>query len=79
MQWGIRNKPIAPRPPWQNGFAERLIRSIRRECLDHTIIFGEAHLRRGLTSYASHYNDIRAHRALRRMRRFIASFSASAS
>ena len=49
---GIRDKPIAPRSPWQNGFAERLIGSIRRECLDHTIIFGEAHLRRVLRSYA---------------------------
>jgi transposase InsO family protein len=42
---GIRDKPIAPRSPWQNGFAERVIGSIRRECLDHVIIFGEAHLR----------------------------------
>jgi hypothetical protein len=38
-------KPIAPRSPWQNGFAERLIASIRRECLDHVIVYGEAHLR----------------------------------
>ena len=43
---GIRDKPIAPASPWQNGFAERLIGSIRRECLDHTIVSGEAHLRR---------------------------------
>ena len=43
---GIRDKPIAPASPWQNGFAERLIGSIRRECLDHIIVFGEAHLRR---------------------------------
>jgi transposase InsO family protein len=42
---GIRDHPIAPRSPWQNGHAERLIGSIRRECLDHVIIFGEAHLR----------------------------------
>src|SRR4051812_38311467 len=63
---GIRDKPIAPRSPWQNGFAERLIGSIRRECLDHTIIFGEAHLRRVLTSYASYYNEIRTHRALQK-------------
>jgi transposase InsO family protein len=42
---GIRDKPTAPASPWQNGFAERLIGSIRRECLDHVIIRGEAHLR----------------------------------
>src|SRR5438552_6805434 len=44
---GIRDKPIAPASPWQNGVAERLIGSIRRECLDHIIVLGEAHLRRG--------------------------------
>jgi transposase InsO family protein len=43
---GIRDKPIAPASPWQNGFAERLIGSIRRECLDHIIVLGEEHLRR---------------------------------
>ena len=43
---GIRDKPTAPASPWQNGFAERLIGSIRRECVDHFIILGEAHLRR---------------------------------
>src|SRR3954451_2267626 len=63
---GIRDKPIAPRSPWQNGFAERLIGSVRRECLDHTIVFGEAHLRRLLISYASYYNEIRTHRALQK-------------
>ena len=42
---GIRDKPIAPASPWQNGFAERLIGSIRRECVDHFIVLGEAHLR----------------------------------
>jgi transposase InsO family protein len=61
---GIRDKPIAPRSPWQNGFAERLIGSVRRECLDHVIVFGEAHLRRVLRSYANYYNDIRTHRSL---------------
>jgi transposase InsO family protein len=49
---GIQDKPIAPASPWQNGFAERLIGSIRRECLDHIIVSGEAHLRRILNSYA---------------------------
>jgi transposase InsO family protein len=47
---GIRDKPIAPVSPWQNGIAERLIGSIRRECLDHVIVLGEAHLRRILKS-----------------------------
>ena len=42
---GIRDKPIAPASPWQNAFAERLIGSIRRECVDHIIVLGEAHLR----------------------------------
>jgi Integrase core domain len=49
---GIRDKPIAPASPWQNGLAERLIGSIRRECLDQVIVLGEAHLRRILKSYA---------------------------
>jgi Integrase core domain len=61
---GIRDKPIVPASPWQNGFAERLIGSIRRECLDHAIICGEAHLRRVLKSYADYYNRFRTHRSL---------------
>src|SRR5438034_3608220 len=52
---GIRDKPIAPGSPWQNGFAERLIRSIRRECVDHIVVLGETHLRRVLKSYATYY------------------------
>jgi hypothetical protein len=56
---GIRDKPIAPASPWQNGFAERLIGSIRRACLDHVIVLGEAHLRRILRSYADYYNGFR--------------------
>jgi transposase InsO family protein len=48
---GIRDRPTAPRSPWQNGYAERLIGSIRRECLDHVIVFGERHLRQLLRSY----------------------------
>jgi transposase InsO family protein len=51
---GIRDKPIAPGSPWQNGYAERLIGSIRRECLDHMIVFGEAHLRRTLGEFAAY-------------------------
>jgi len=61
---GIRDKPIAPASPWQNGFAERLIGSIRRECLDHIIVLGEEHLRRILKNYADYYNGVRTHRAL---------------
>jgi transposase InsO family protein len=61
---GIRDKPIAPGSPWQNGFAERLIGSIRRECVDHFIVLGEAHLRRILRAYARYYNEIRTHRSL---------------
>jgi transposase InsO family protein len=63
---GIGDKPTAPASPWQNGFAERLIGSIRRECLDHVVVFGEAQLRRILRSYAHYYNDIRTHRSLDR-------------
>src|SRR3979409_411876 len=61
---GIRDKPTAPASPWQNGFAERLIGSIPRECLDHVIVLGEAHLRRILKSYPHYYNGVRIHRSL---------------
>src|SRR6202049_2203721 len=61
---GIRDKPIAPASPWQNGFAERLIGSIRRECVDHVIVLGEARLRRILKFYARYYNETRTHLAL---------------
>jgi transposase InsO family protein len=61
---GIRDKPIAPGSPWQNGFAERLIGSIQRECVDHIVVLGETHLRRVLKSYARYYNEIRTHRSL---------------
>jgi transposase InsO family protein len=61
---GIRDKPTAPVSPWQNGFAERLIGSIRRECVDHIIVMGEVHLRRILRSYVDYYNGVRTHRSL---------------
>ena len=61
---GIRDKPIAPSSPWQNGFAERLIGSIRRECVDHINVLSEAHLHRILKSYARYYNGVRTHRSL---------------
>jgi len=61
---GIRDRPTAPRSPWQNGHVERLIGSIRRECLDHVIVLGEAHLRRILAAYADYYNGTRTHLSL---------------
>ena len=61
---GIRDRPITPASPWQNGFAEWLIGSIRRESVDHMIVLGEAHLRRILKSYANYYNGVRTHRSL---------------
>ena len=61
---GIRDKPIAPASPWQNGFAERLIGSIRRKAVDHFLVLGEEHLRRILRAYARYYNEIRTHRSL---------------
>ena len=50
---GIRDRPISPGSPWQNGYAERLIGTLRRECLDQVVIFGEAHLRRILSGRAA--------------------------
>jgi transposase InsO family protein len=61
---GIRDHPTAPRSPWQNGHAERLIGSIRRECLDHIVVLGEAHLCRIFAAYADYYNEVRTHPSL---------------
>ena len=61
---GIRDRPTSPRSPWQNGCAERLIGSIRRECLDHVVVFGERHLRHVLLSYLKYYNEVRTHLSL---------------
>ena len=58
---GIREVPTAPRAPWQNPFVERVIGSIRRECLDHLLILNEAHLRRLLRGYIGYYNTARPH------------------
>jgi putative transposase len=63
---GIEEVIIAPRSPWQNPFTERVIGSIRRDCLDHVIIFNEAHLRRILYSYFAYYHESRAHLSLER-------------
>ena len=59
---GIRDHPTSPRSPWQNGYAERLIGSIRRECLDHIVVFGER--RHILMSYMDYYNEVRTHLSL---------------
>jgi transposase InsO family protein len=56
---GIRDRPTAPRSPWQNAYAERLIGSIRREVLDHVIVLGEGHLRQVLLSYMTYHNEAR--------------------
>ena len=61
---GIRDRPIAPRSPQQDAYVERLIGSVRRECTDHVIVFGESHLRRIMSAYASYYNQARTHLAL---------------
>jgi len=61
---GIRDRPIAPRSPWQNPYVERLIGTLRRECLDHVLIFGERHLHRVLALYSVYYNETRTHLGL---------------
>jgi transposase InsO family protein len=61
---GIRDKPISAGSPWQNSYAERLIGTIRRECVDHMIVLGEAHLRRVLVEFAAYYNGSRIHHSL---------------
>jgi transposase InsO family protein len=63
---GIRDRPIAARSPWQNGYAERLIGSIRRDCLDHVVVFGEQHLWHLLNSYQEYYNKVRPHLSLQK-------------
>lgn len=60
----IIDTPTAPRSPWQNGYVERVIGSVRRECLDHIIPWDERHLRRILKSYVSYYNKARTHLSL---------------
>jgi transposase InsO family protein len=61
---GIREVRIAPHAPWQNPFVERVIGSIRRECLDHIVVLSERHLRRLLHTYLAYYNTVRPHQAL---------------
>jgi len=61
---GIEEVLSAPRSPWQRAYVERVIGSIRRECLDHVIVLGEASLRRTLTSYFAYYHEWRTHLSL---------------
>jgi Integrase core domain len=61
---GIRDRPTAPRSPWQNAYAERLIGSIRREALDHVVVLGERHLRHVLLSYMAYHNEALTHLSL---------------
>jgi transposase InsO family protein len=63
---GIRDWPISPGSPWQNGIAERLIGTLRRECLDHIIVIGECQLRCVLSAYAIYYIQTRPHRLLQK-------------
>ena len=61
---GIRDRPISARSPWQNGYVERLIGSIRQDCLDHVVVLGERHLRHLFQSYQKYHNDVRTHLSL---------------
>ena len=61
---GIEEVLTAPRSPWQNPFVERLIGSIRRDCLDHVIVLDEDHLRCILVSYFDYYHEARTHLSL---------------
>jgi hypothetical protein len=61
---GVKEVVTAARSPWQNAYVERIIGSVRRECLDHVIIFGERHLRGVLSSYFQYYHKTRTHLAL---------------
>ena len=63
---GIEQVVTARRSPWQNPYVERLIESIRRECLDHVIVLNERHLKRILQSYFEYYHGSRTHLSLNR-------------
>ena len=70
LAMGIRDRPTARRSPWQNAHVERVIGSIRHECLDHMIVRSEEHLRRVLNAYTLYYNSTRTHLSLGKMRHF---------
>ena len=61
---GIEEVPMAPQLPWQNPYCERVIGSIRRDCLDHVIVLNETHLHRILTEYLDYYHNSRCHLSL---------------
>jgi transposase InsO family protein len=65
---GMRDRPISPGSPWQNPYVERLIGTVRRECLDRMLVFGEAHCGKFFLlmrpAYAAYYNEVRTHLAL---------------
>ena len=61
---GIEDLPTSPRSPWQNGYCERVVGTLKRECLDHTIVFGERHARRVLLKYLDYYHGSRTHLGL---------------
>jgi transposase InsO family protein len=61
---GINEVLIAPRSPWQDAYVERVIGSVRRECLDHVVIVNERHLRRILSRYLDYYHSSRTHLSL---------------
>jgi hypothetical protein len=71
----IRNRPTAPRSPWQNEHIERLIAWIRRKCLDH-VVFGERHLRHLLLPYMTYYNGARTHLSLNKDMQILRSVQA---
>jgi transposase InsO family protein len=64
MNIDVRLAWVPIRSPWQNPYVERLIGTLRRECLDHVLIFGERHLHRILSSYSLYYNEARPHLGL---------------
>ena len=61
---GIKEVKTAPRSPWQNPFVERLIGTLRRDCLDHVVVLNENHLRRLVRRYVTYYHGFRTHLAL---------------
>ena len=61
---GIHEVTIAPRAPWQNPYVERLIGTLRRECVDHLVVLNDAHLRRVLHAYLAYYHATRTHLSL---------------
>jgi transposase InsO family protein len=61
---GIKEVKTAPRSPWQNPFVERVVGTLRRDCIDHVVVFNENHLRRLLRDYLSYYHSCRTHLSL---------------